>query len=391
MKKTRLDAIKVALYGMDPRSYKTLALYLKGPCRGIAEVVADQDAQIDIIDADYPTAGDILDRCRQQNPDRPIVLLSLQTLKIADTHFIQKPVTVEKLTAVLTRLIPPKKQLPETEPLNKGTSIAVHDQTVQPQPQAIIPDRMSKPVEKKRSVFETNEGGYTAFLGHVSDIDFSDPSKLSNASFDPKRYLLSYVLSAYKVATHQGCAQQLNSMWKPLLIFPEARKIWLDADDKQLRVFAGMEQTKLFASNISLTPIGQDISQFERASDKFQDMDAFIWKLSLWSSKGRFPEYIDPNSPVFLKNWPNFTRLMLIPEAMRMAALLINSPRAPLEMVQVLHIRPQYVFAFISACHSLGILEKGQRHVDFIVEPDLPKPNKKQSLLGKILHKLRGG
>ena len=80
MKKTGPVAIKVALYGMDPRSYKTMELYLKGPCRSIAEVVAEQDAQIDIIDADFATAGEILEIRRQQTPDRPIVLLSLQQI-----------------------------------------------------------------------------------------------------------------------------------------------------------------------------------------------------------------------------------------------------------------------------------------------------------------------
>jgi len=39
MKKTGGSPIKVALYGMDPRSYKTMELYLKGPCKGIAVVV----------------------------------------------------------------------------------------------------------------------------------------------------------------------------------------------------------------------------------------------------------------------------------------------------------------------------------------------------------------
>ena len=389
MKKSGPVAIKVALYGMDTRSYKTLELFLKGPCRAIAEVVSDTDAEIDIIDADFATAGDILENCRQQHPERPIVLLSLQTLRIANTHFVQKPVTVEQLTAVLTQT-GTKKQLPEARAEVIDKPLTEPNQSAQPSVQSVNTAPLPKPVDKKRSAFEANEGGYTTFLGHLSDIDFSDPSQLLNASFEPKNYLLSYVLSAYKVAGHQGSAQQLNSMWKPLLIFPQIRKIWLDADDKQLRVFAGMEQNKLFAGNISLSPVSTDMSQLERAADKFQEMEAFIWKLSIWTSKGRFPVHIDPNTPVFLKHWPNFTRLMLIPDALRMAALLANGPRAPLDMVKLLHIRPQYVFAFVSACHSLGLLGQCQRQADIIVQPEPPKPNKKQNLFSKILHKLRG-
>ena len=386
MKKNGPVAVKVALYGMDPRSYKTMELYLKGPCRGIAEVVAEQDAQIDIIDADFATAGEILEARRQQTPDRPIILLSLQQLKIANTHFIQKPVTVEQITAVLTDLTRTKTDATETEhDLDESSEL----NQAAFQQDAKSPEMVTQAPQKKRSAFEANEGGYTAFLGNLADIDFDDPKQWTIASFDPKSHLLSYVLSACKIACHQNHAQQLNSMWKPLMILPGSRQVWLDADDKQLRVFAGMEH-KLFANTISLSSIDEAASVLSKPTDKFQDMDAFIWKLSIWTSKGRFPANIDPNLPVFLKQWPNFTRLMLIPDAMRIAALLVKSPRTCFEIVRVLHVRPQYVFAFITACQSLGILGQCQRQADFMVSPEPPKPNQKQSLFSKILHKLRG-
>lgn len=386
MKKNGPVTIKVALYGMDPRSYKTMELYLKGPCRGIAQVVAEQDAQIDIIDADFATAGEILETRRQQTPDRPIVLLSLQPLKIPNTHFIQKPVKVEQITAVLTDLTRTKTDATKTEQdLDESSEL---NQTT-PQLETKPSEAVQQTPQKKRSAFEANEGGYTAFLGNLADMDFDDPKQWTTASFDPKSHLLSYVLSACKIACHQNHAQQLSSMWKPLMIFPDSRKVWLDADDKQLRVFAGVEH-KLFANTIGLSPIDEASNVFSKAADKLQDMDAFIWKLSIWTSKGRFPANIDPNLPVFLKQWPNFTRLMLIPDAMRIAALLVKSPRSSIEIVKVLHVRPQYVFAFITACQSLGILGQCQRQADFMVSPESPKPNQKQSLFSKILQKLRG-
>ena len=388
MKKHGPVAIKVALYGMDSRSHKTMELYLKGPCRGLAEVVAEQDADIDMIDADFATAGEILETRRQQNPDRPIVLLSLQSLKIPDTHFIQKPVTVEQLTAVLTGISRAQKEKFETATELEQENPAELNQAESEQSPEVFPAASPSSL-KKRNAFEGNEGGYTAFLGNVSDVDFDDPSQWRQASFDPKNHLLSYVLSAYKIACHQQRAQQLNSMWKPLMIFPESRKVWLDADDKQLRVFAGMEH-KPFANTISLSPVNEAANVSNKAADRFQDMDAFIWKLSIWTSKGRFPANIDPNLPVFLKQWPNFTRLMLIPDAMRITALIVKSPRTCLEIITILQVRPQYVFALITACQSLGILSQCQRQADFMVVPESPKPNQKQSLFSKILHKLRG-
>jgi hypothetical protein len=92
------------------------------------------------------------------------------------------------------------------------------------------------------------------------------------------------VLSAIKVSVHQGSAYQLNSIWKPLLIFPDTRQIWLDADDKQLRAFAGIEQNKIHTGNIGLMPIDALATAVAKDPDKFQDMDSFIWKLALWTS-----------------------------------------------------------------------------------------------------------
>jgi hypothetical protein len=70
--------------------------------------------------------------------------------------------------------------------------------------------------------------------------------------------------------------------------------------------------------------------------------------------------------------------------------LLIKSPRSAIEIVKVLQVKPQYVFAFITACQSLGILGQCQRQADFMVSPEPPKPSQKQSLFSKILQKLRG-
>ncbi len=382
MKPSSLGAIKVALYGMDSRSCKTMQLYLKGPCRGIAEVVSEAEAEVDILDADFAKAGEILEQLRQKTPPHPIILLSLQSLKIENTYFVAKPVSAQQLMGVLSQL--GKKQPPvaieQPEKLEPVLSPTLKEAPV-----------VVEKTRQRRSTFQDNEGGYTAFLGTLMDIDFNDPEQLIKASFDPKNYLLSYVLSALKVSSHLGVAQQLNSVWKPILIFPRTRQIWLDADDKQLRAFAGIEQSKMFAGNISLAALDVEVAgSTEQDKSKFQDVEAFIWKLALWTSKGRFPIDIDPKLSIYLKHWPNFTRLMLIPEAMRMAAILVDSPRSPLEVAQVLQVKPHYVFAFVTACQSLGILAQAKRQSDTLVLSEAPKPSQKQSLFSKILHKLRG-
>ncbi|MGY6277121.1 hypothetical protein [Methylomonas sp. MgM2] len=393
--------LKVALYGMDSRSYKTMELYLKGPCKGVAVVVSADEAETDIIDADFATAGEILETRRQQTPDRPIILLSLQLLKVENTYFVQKPVSAGQLTKVLNEL---KSQICE---LRKSHAV-IERQDAGPKTHETLPaadehmvttgratvsvsgdDRNAQKAAKKKVMFEDNEGGYTAFLGMLSGVDFNDKNQLLSASFDPKAYFLSFVLSAYRVAGHEKRAFQLNSIWKPLIILPDSHQVWIDADDKQLRAFAGVEQNNAFAGNINLVPVDANTVRANNAPEKFQDMDVFIWKLTILTSKGRFPLGLYPDRPVYLKHWPNFTRLLLTPDALRISALLLQGARTPLDIIRVLNARPQYVFAFISACYSLGILGKSERQIDRLIAPDPPKHSKKQGLLSKILHKLR--
>ncbi|MCK5663292.1 MAG: hypothetical protein KAI17_07385, partial [Thiotrichaceae bacterium] len=86
------------------------------------------------------------------------------------------------------------------------------------------------------------------------------------------------------------------------------------------------------------------------------------------------------------------TRLVITPHAMRISALLVAAPRSMKDIIQVLKIKPQYVFIFVSAAYATGILGQAQRQVDKIVEAEVPavKSVKKKGLLSRILKKLQG-
>lgn len=412
MNKTSKKAFRIALYGMDSRTCKTMEMYLKGPCRGAAVVVGEDEADIDMIDADHAKAREILEARKAAAPGRPLILLSLQNLQIDNTFFIKKPINVEQVLGVLEKIKAaaatrkPKADVAkpvvapvQSESANPESSEATNLET--PKKMAIdvyvnksadikqIDNEERQKTAKHQSAMQLNEGGFTAFLGTLSDVDFDDETQVLTACYDARQFFLGYVQSAYKAAELQSRVLQLNSIWKPLIIFPESQEIWLDADDKQTRAFAGMPLGKSSISQMSLTAV--DLTKTaNRSLDKFQDMSAFIWKLAIWTSKGRFPIGLDIQRPVFLANWPNFTRLVITPDALRIAALLVDAPRTPLDVAGVLQISPQYVFAFISACHSIGILRQSERQVDMVITAEPPKKPKNEGLLSKILSKLRG-
>lgn len=400
--------LRVALYGMESRGYKHMEMYFKGPCGGIAVVVDEFEAEIDVIDADYYNAGEILETRRTTNPERPIVLMSLETLRIPDTFFIQKPVSVEQFEQVFTAIhkqltkpdastdaitaasaIPGEKSLTEKPKRTEKVEIEVFSPK-NPAAKHYDPDEPQK-TGKHRTAMQLNEGGFTAFLGTLADVDFNDRNQLMAAKYDRRLFFLGAVLSALDSALKQDQVVLLRSFWKPITVFPENYEIWVDADDKQIRAIAGMTQNKDSAGLVSSVLDEAAVKQ-ERALDKFQDIDAFIWKLTIWTSKGRYPVELDMDQPVILHRWPNFTRLVITPEALRIAALLVQQPRSPLELISKLNIKPQFVFVFISACHTLGWLEKYDAKMSAASKIEKPamidKP--KTGLLSSILKKLRG-
>jgi hypothetical protein len=391
------QVLRVALHGMDGRSYKTMEMYLRGPCKGNARVVLENEAEIDIIDADHPTAASILENRRLQTPDRPIILLSLQTLKIDNTLFVKKPVESANLLDILKQA----KQILDKQKVDSAKHIDLLDDTTdfklkikaetplvkEISSKNIDQNELKNMVKNKTSVY-LNEGGFSSFFGVVANIDFDDPEQLPLASYNIKNSYLYYVTSAFKVAKVKGGASQLNCGWKPLLIFPHSSMIWLDADDKQLMAFSGITISKELGFSIDLTPVNLTSWTLNKDLDKCQSMEAFVWKLAIWTSKGRFPDAIDFHKQIYLKQWPNFTRLVVTPHALRIAALLMQGPRSMLNIANVLNINPKYVFVFVSACYALDLIGIAQRVSDELVVPEKIEPSKKQSLFSKILNKL---
>lgn len=405
MKNKNKIPLNVALYGMDGRSHKTMVMYLQGPCKGKAIVVDELVAEIDIIDADFAKAKNILETRKAKTPNRPIILLSLQAVSIEGTIYVKKPIqtidlieALDKAKAIIEGKEPKKPAAfrrkivaPDPGSQKERTAPSPADKEQKQEVKKKIDTEERKKVSKHRTAKDLSEVSFSAYIGHVEGVDFTDRDQVLLASYNSKHFFMGYVQSALKVARDKGRILQLNSSWKPVIIFPHSHEVWLDADDKQLRAFCGLAIKSQGGKNMSLSPVEKDNIQFNDKMENFYDMDAFIWKMAIWTSKGRFPVSLDINRPVYLKHWPNFTRLVVTPHALQIAALLINGPRTLINISDSLRIKPQYVFVFISAAHALGLVNQAERKADEIIAPPEVKKTKPKGsgLLNKILGRLR--
>jgi hypothetical protein len=397
MSENNKKPLTVALHGMDDRSCKIMMMFLQGPCRGAAMVIDDDEADVDIFDGDTPTSKKLLSQHLELERQKPTIVLSLHDFQYEGVLQIRKPVKTDAMLSALNEA----KILLANFAKNKGqkqaalaTVEAEEEEEAESETQLlktyVIDQDERKKTSKHQTAMRFDEKGFQAYIGSLSDIDVNDPAQFANASYDPKDYFQGYIQSAFMVCRAKGQIMQLQSGWKPIMIFPHTHEIWLDADDPQLRAFAGIKLNPSSASKMAISPVNAQTMGLGGSLDKFQSMDAFLWKLACWTSKGRYPHLIDYSQPVYLKSWPNFTRLLITPHALRIAALLIQGPRTLTNVARVLDIKPQYVFVFASAAYALGLMGQAKREADNLVQQPEVKHSKGQGLLGRIMNKLRG-
>jgi hypothetical protein len=397
MSENNKKPLTVALHGMDDRSCKIMMMFLQGPCRGAAMVIDDDEADVDIFDGDTPTSKKLLSQHLEAERQKPTIVLSLQDFKYEGVLQVRKPVKTDAMLSALNEA----KILLADFAKKKGQKQAVlatveaeEEEEAEPETQSlktyVIDQDERKKTSKHQTAMRFDEKGFQAYIGLLSDVDVNDPAQFANASYEPKDYFQGYIQSAFMVCRAKGQIMQLQSGWKPIIIFPHTHEIWLDADDPQLRAFAGIKLNPNSTSKMSISPVNAQTMGLGGSLDKFQSMDAFLWKLACWTSKGRYPHMIDYSQPVYLKSWPNFTRLLITPHALRIAALLIQGPRTLTNVAKMLNIKPQYVFVFASAACALGLMGQAKREADNLVQQPEVKHSKGQGLLGRIMNKLRG-
>ncbi len=300
----------------------------------------------------------------------------------------EDPAEIGSHPASAQQVVPelPEQALAEPENQELKTFVSNQARTQKPKHQtAMLLDKKGgsqyiDPVEKD----------FDEFVGAIDDIGVINPKQFINADYNPNDYFQGYFQYVLTACRTKKQPIMLQSAWCPIALFPYTQEVWLDAGDSELKAFAEIRlKHKTIASEFSVVPIDPKTMNLGGAVNKFQNMDSFLWKLACWTSKGRYPQDIDYKLPVYLSHWPNFTRLLITPHALRIAALLIRGPRTMINVAETLHIKPEFVFVFISAAYALGLAGQARRLADNLVQPPEITPSKGQELLGRFINRLR--
>ncbi|HYE37696.1 hypothetical protein [Methylocaldum sp.] len=388
-----MTPLRLAVLGMDERTAKLFKMFLQGPCRRQAVIVEDgEEAEACMIDMDARRATELFDRERQTHPERVLVLLSLNDCASSpEAVFVKKPVQAQGMLHAIGRA----RQILEGRKSRKTEKADAETQPASLRTVA-VPEKSDGSVSKVAALLD--EQSFMSYLGVRDDIDPADPKQAAAAHYNPKDFLQGRFQSACALALSRQQALRVETPWKPLVVFPQTRRIWINADEAQLRAACAIPMTNLAHMDIGgsraatdLKAMAIDAAEEQLDPDRLIPLDAFLWKMAIWTSKGKLPADVSLEHEVTLKYWPNLTRFLLIPHTMRIAALLHHSPHTACEAARILGIRQQYVFAFISATHALGLIEQQpkQQIARAEFQPSAKPEPERTSFLGKILKHLK--
>jgi hypothetical protein len=225
-------------------------------------------------------------------------------------------------------------------------------------------------------------------IGTAPDIDPHNPTQLQNAQYNPDEFLQSHLQRACQTADSLNDCLQIYTARGSIYVMPGNQAVLLNISDKHLRTLSvipidgsSISSRVIDSGSLNKLESENDISRVKR--------EPLIWKSALWASRGRVPVGTDLHTPVFMSHWPNLTRLLLFPHAIRIAALWINQPYSLIETANILSIPQRNVFGFYSAAKALGLASTSQRSVDTLVEAPSIHANRRRNLLGRILNRLR--
>lgn len=439
------DPLRLVVLGLDERAQNLFRMFFRGPCQNQAVIVEqEKDAEAFLIDLDTQQGARLLAQQRENHPERVFIVLSVKDqAEIEGTVFVKKPAQAQSMTVAiekarnLAKSAKPKaktslfgwatRKAKDSSPATAETkkpADAAPERRPSPPPRE-TPAKSDSPPAKKveappgmkvvaRPDQETtvhkvammlDEQGFKSYLGHRDDIDPNNIEQLASAFYDPKIYLQGHVQAAIKVAFARNEPVRMETAWKNIVILPQHGLIHIAADEAQVRAACGIPFRSIIGVDIdaagsqqpvNIKPITNEaeLEEILNSKDHLTRLDAFMWKIALLTSKGRLPKGVDINEGFVLKRWPGMTRLMLPPHAMRIAASLVQKPCSLFDAAHRMGVRQQYVFAFVSAAHALGLIEQQPLPSAVDMQSELEKPAaatqpERKSLFKKILSRLK--
>ena len=417
------ESITISFLGVDERSKSAYQLFFEQIKSVRYELIDDyRKAQLCLVDKDSYNIQQQYEELIQNYPQKYILVLSIVEHSCAHNNefFLQKPIKRDELQKLLNKVYgfisgktvnkpgaPTNTQIKKTvekisqKYIKKSDNLKHKDSGKQV---SNVKDNTVVSINKTPKASTSNAGKLLKieheeyYVGESPDIDINDSGQLNKAYYSPDKLLQSIMEQARIKSQQSGQIVQLNVLNHIFYFDDKEQKVHSTAGPAVIRplcfvchdIEASYEvKTSTFRDDLNFILQANKNRSTNKVKEKHSwSMEAFMWLITLWCSRGRVPEGCDLTQPVYLMQWPNLTRLEPIPHAVRIAALIYHQPRTLTDAAKQLGIEQRYVFAFFSACKTIGLSDISRRDVDKLFVTESLKQHKNKSIMSKLLGKL---
>lgn len=387
---------KVRLMGMNERALNLFTMFLEGPARGMCEIVDDGSHQIVIIDLDAVENARLwLDLRRQFNG--PAIVLSVSERSWANAFWVAKPVQHEHFKSAMEKA---KKAIgSSSEPVVMPRSPAPPPPAkTSHKAESVTPAVEAAQVasQKVTAVTSVAAGGMNENLeeraqnccGDLSDSVYLDASRREELFGDCSQGLVGLFREAIRLTTESGMVSFVGMGKYPFYVSAVDDFVSTPMPESYLRSLCVISS---HAAAVQLVLVDQKPKEIGPSVDEhLRRLDNVLWKLALWSSRGRVERGTSLDAPVRLRAWPNIPRLMTVPHSLRIAALWVSQPTGLLETARILGVPHRYVFSFYCACKAFDLVEQlgsgAQSNANHSTASGVTQ--EKRGLFGNLLKKL---
>ncbi len=384
MTESQSKPVRIGAIGMDQRQRNTLRMLFSSKCNNLYHLVEETSAELFIIDLDGYNGANLWREFRQRHNDQPLILVSLQEHPITDpkTLFVRKPIPVQTLIDAI------EQQCRRLASGSQATAQETQAPSVQPESTreaepSDTPQQRKRKAHKAASIMDSSVE--RTFVGTAPDIDINDPSQLSKIYYNPDHYLLGHLQQALNLAVRYNRNVAIEGPWPALELMIEERRVLVDAEERRLRSHCTLSDATL---EVSLRTFDGE-GKLDGGSHSYP-LPSLFWKVALWASRGRLPEGTSLSQPIYMRRWPNFTRMDVTPYALAITALWAEQPRSLIDTAIHLQIPQRYVFAFYSAAKSLQLAGETRRAVDTLLAPPELVVSRQRGMFGRLVDRLRG-
>lgn len=333
--------VLIGLLGIAGQTRLILETVIGQQAKGRYRLVAGEAPQLAIIDLDVEDADRLWADLRSRYPDLPTLAMSAKGETRLGAVTVKKPVSPQRMLEALDGLVRASGV--------GGAAIAGSSTALR------LGGGVRADITRATTAALDETLEDSAACGEAADFELDVHKPPAAIFYSADHRLQDACRQAMQMARQTGHNHlfAIDGLLHPLAFLPvQDGQVVTQLSWKHLRSFCLLPLAGVSNAIIPLNGLPHDLEALPRVP-----YEQFMWEVALWTSRGRLPEGTPLDVPLRFKHWPNFTRQLETPHAMRLAACWSAHPYSLARIIQMLGIPQRYVFGFFSAANAAGLVE----------------------------------